>query len=103
MDLARFLAASRSWSGGLYSRVILKARARADALDIQVPLWYVLLTTEKIMNINTQFRLAATRKGRIFLHAVMFAHDHKWSQHAHGVWREITLQGVANPFAVRHA
>ena len=55
------------------------------------------------MNINTQFRLAATRKGRIFLHAVMFAHDHKWSQHAHGVWREITLQGVANPFAVRHA
>ena len=55
------------------------------------------------MSTDMQLKLAASRKGRVFLHAIMFAHDHRWTQHARGVWREVTLQGVANPFAMKHA
>ena len=50
------------------------------------------------MSTSTQLRLVASRQGRVFLHVVMLAHDHKIKWHSKGIWREIIFQGKANPF-----
>ena len=53
------------------------------------------------MSTDTQLRLAASRTGRVFIHVIMFAKDHRWASHSQGIWRKISRQGVANPFAMK--
>ena len=55
------------------------------------------------MSIQTEMMLVASRKGRIIMHALALAKDHKLCWHALGIWREVTSRGAANPFATVHA
>ena len=55
------------------------------------------------MSIQTELRLAASRTGRIVFHVIGLSMDHKFVLHFKGIWREVTLQGKANPFAAVHA